>query len=313
MENRHLVERAMEAARGYEPAPPPEPVVEAAQGTRQARSGLDARVQRTLRSVQDSLARIDELRTAVRGYLDGLERLAAVQEQAGADDARRARDLEEALQALGMAWRRERRRRDGVLLAAGLALGVAAGAGAMLVAGPGAAPPAPAAEGAGRGAAPATEPESLRPPLQPAPSIPPSAPVPAPQTGAVPAAPGPARPVLPEPGATDTKPATPAPTGTGSATTEGEAAAPGQEATGAAGPTPEPGGPPAPEAPGVVMEVTGDGVRVRAGPGTEHGVVGVLSLGQRVTVTERAGGWARVEVPGRPTGWSASRYLTPAE
>jgi N-acetylmuramoyl-L-alanine amidase len=61
------------------------------------------------------------------------------------------------------------------------------------------------------------------------------------------------------------------------------------------------------------MEVTGDGVRVRAGPGTEHGVVGVLSLGQRVTVTERAGGWARVEVPGRQSGWSASRYLTPVE
>lgn len=41
--------------------------------------------------------------------------------------------------------------------------------------------------------------------------------------------------------------------------------------------------------------VTGDGVRIRGGPGTDFPIVSMLSIGETVTITGRSGDWYRIE------------------
>lgn len=63
-------------------------------------------------------------------------------------------------------------------------------------------------------------------------------------------------------------------------------------------------------APADLREVAGSRVNMRAGPGTEHGVVTVLSRGARAEVIEEDGGWARVRADDGTTGWMAARLLS---
>ncbi|NPA06136.1 MAG: SH3 domain-containing protein [Chloroflexi bacterium] len=66
--------------------------------------------------------------------------------------------------------------------------------------------------------------------------------------------------------------------------------------------------PGAPEPSGERRVVTAYRLRVRSGPGTEYGIVGVLQRGDVVTVLETKDGWGRIG-PGR---WIALRYTAPA-
>jgi uncharacterized protein YraI len=50
-------------------------------------------------------------------------------------------------------------------------------------------------------------------------------------------------------------------------------------------------------------------VNVRTGPGTSYGILDQLSPGDRVAVTDQAGGWCEVSRPG-PNGWVSCAYLT---
>lgn len=50
-------------------------------------------------------------------------------------------------------------------------------------------------------------------------------------------------------------------------------------------------------------------VNVRSGPGTGYGVLDTLAPGERVSVTDTAGGWCEVSRPG-PNGWVNCTYLT---
>ena len=59
-----------------------------------------------------------------------------------------------------------------------------------------------------------------------------------------------------------------------------------------------------------LREVAGSRVNMRAGPGTDHGVVTVLVRGTRTEVLEEEGGWARVRTQDGTTGWMAARLLS---
>lgn len=48
------------------------------------------------------------------------------------------------------------------------------------------------------------------------------------------------------------------------------------------------------ESVGSQLYIVGDGVRLRAGPGTNHEVVGMLSRGEPVTVLYGAGSWCAI-------------------
>ena len=56
--------------------------------------------------------------------------------------------------------------------------------------------------------------------------------------------------------------------------------------------------------------VAGSRVNMRSGPGTGHGVVTVLSRGDRTEVLEEEDGWARVRALDGTTGWMSARLLT---
>jgi uncharacterized protein YraI len=49
-------------------------------------------------------------------------------------------------------------------------------------------------------------------------------------------------------------------------------------------------------------------VNVRTGPGTSYGIVDVLRPGESVDITDRDGGWCRVDKAG-PNGWVSCNYL----
>ncbi|GAA1861476.1 hypothetical protein GCM10009715_06150 [Paeniglutamicibacter psychrophenolicus] len=49
-------------------------------------------------------------------------------------------------------------------------------------------------------------------------------------------------------------------------------------------------------------------VNLRSGPGTNHGIIKVVSKGERVMFGTSSGGWANIEVGGR-TGWVSADYL----
>jgi N-acetylmuramoyl-L-alanine amidase len=50
-------------------------------------------------------------------------------------------------------------------------------------------------------------------------------------------------------------------------------------------------------------------LNLRAGPGTQHAVLGRMRPGDRVAVLETLGRWARVRSPGGGTGWASLDYL----
>ena len=64
------------------------------------------------------------------------------------------------------------------------------------------------------------------------------------------------------------------------------------------------------DAPIDLRAVAGGRVNMRSGPGTGHGVVTVLSRGDRTEVLEEDGGWARVRAADGTTGWMSARLLT---
>jgi N-acetylmuramoyl-L-alanine amidase len=55
--------------------------------------------------------------------------------------------------------------------------------------------------------------------------------------------------------------------------------------------------------------VLGDAVRVRSGPGLDHGIEGHLNRGDRVTVTGNEGEWYSVATESGLTGWVAAAYI----
>ena len=50
-------------------------------------------------------------------------------------------------------------------------------------------------------------------------------------------------------------------------------------------------------------------LNLRGGPGTHHAVIRRLSPGDRVSVEEEMGKWARVRLPSGERGWAALDYL----
>ncbi len=56
--------------------------------------------------------------------------------------------------------------------------------------------------------------------------------------------------------------------------------------------------------------VAGTRVNMRAGPGTQHGVLATLERGTRTQVLEEADGWVRVRAADGRVGWMAARLLT---
>ncbi|MEM6941726.1 MAG: SH3 domain-containing protein [Pseudomonadota bacterium] len=77
-----------------------------------------------------------------------------------------------------------------------------------------------------------------------------------------------------------------------------------------AAPAPAPA--PAPQPSADIRTVSGTGVNVRGGPGTDFGVVGRLTRGDEIRVLEDNGaGWVRFETPdGATAGWLADFLLT---
>lgn len=63
------------------------------------------------------------------------------------------------------------------------------------------------------------------------------------------------------------------------------------------------------EAPIDMRAVDGGRVNMRSGPGTGHGVVAVLSRGDRTEVLEEDGGWVRVRAADGTAGWMSARLL----
>lgn len=55
--------------------------------------------------------------------------------------------------------------------------------------------------------------------------------------------------------------------------------------------------------------VTGDGLRLRAGPSERAAVIARLDQGNAVTVNARRDGWAKVTAGYDQTGWVAERFL----
>lgn len=71
----------------------------------------------------------------------------------------------------------------------------------------------------------------------------------------------------------------------------------------------------APETPTGVWTVTGSAVNLRAGPGTNHPVVGQMDLGDlAIPLGETGGDWIRIEpADGGSEAWIFARFLEPAQ
>lgn len=68
---------------------------------------------------------------------------------------------------------------------------------------------------------------------------------------------------------------------------------------------------PQPDPQGQNMATTQERIALRAGPGTNHNVIGVVGKHQRVTITNcnPSGEWCQIRTQGGSTGWVAARYL----
>ena len=56
--------------------------------------------------------------------------------------------------------------------------------------------------------------------------------------------------------------------------------------------------------------VTGNGVNMRAGPGTSHGVVVTLSLGTEAEVIGSEGNWNNIRLEDGTEGWMSANFLS---
>lgn len=57
--------------------------------------------------------------------------------------------------------------------------------------------------------------------------------------------------------------------------------------------------------------VTGNGVRVRSGPGTDYAILSHLNRGAKINVESISGGWARMTLwSGSDTGYISTRYIS---
>jgi len=52
-------------------------------------------------------------------------------------------------------------------------------------------------------------------------------------------------------------------------------------------------------------------INVRSGPGTGHGVVGLVKTGDALEVLSRGDGWLRIRTPDGTEGWMPAGYLEP--
>ncbi|HUC93911.1 MAG TPA: N-acetylmuramoyl-L-alanine amidase [Paenibacillus sp.] len=59
-----------------------------------------------------------------------------------------------------------------------------------------------------------------------------------------------------------------------------------------------------------MVSVTAESLRMRAGPGLNHEVVGGLKQGNLLAVLEQAGDWLRIGTAGGGEGWVSSRFVT---
>lgn len=55
--------------------------------------------------------------------------------------------------------------------------------------------------------------------------------------------------------------------------------------------------------------VLADKLRVRAGAGLEHEILGYLTKGEAVTIIDSQEGWVRVQTPDKQLGWVSDRYI----
>ena len=66
----------------------------------------------------------------------------------------------------------------------------------------------------------------------------------------------------------------------------------------------------APQDSKVLYEVTGNGVNMRAGPGTANGVVATLRLGTHAEVIGSEGNWSHIRLDDGTEGWMSANYLS---
>ena len=66
----------------------------------------------------------------------------------------------------------------------------------------------------------------------------------------------------------------------------------------------------APQDTRAVFEVTGNGVNMRSGPGTSHGVIATLPLGAKADVIGSEGNWNNIRLPDGTEGWMSANFLS---
>ncbi|WP_127493880.1 N-acetylmuramoyl-L-alanine amidase [Paenibacillus glycanilyticus] len=59
--------------------------------------------------------------------------------------------------------------------------------------------------------------------------------------------------------------------------------------------------------------VLADGLRLRAGAGLDHEILGYLTKGETVTIIDNREGWARVKTLDKQLGWVSDRYIAKGE
>lgn len=67
--------------------------------------------------------------------------------------------------------------------------------------------------------------------------------------------------------------------------------------------------PPATRVPTILLNGASGAVNLRAGPGTDHAVVGQVGKGQQVTELDRQADWVRVSTGTGRQGWVAARFF----
>ncbi|MBW2305806.1 MAG: SH3 domain-containing protein [Deltaproteobacteria bacterium] len=72
---------------------------------------------------------------------------------------------------------------------------------------------------------------------------------------------------------------------------------------------PTPPAPPAPRAQDPTVEVMGTTVNIRSGPGTNHGIIGSVRRGDRLTLLGESGNWFQVRLPDGKEGWIYNKLV----
>ncbi len=74
-------------------------------------------------------------------------------------------------------------------------------------------------------------------------------------------------------------------------------------------PAPQEGSGNRPQAGDSRLVVKGDGVNIRSGPGTNHGILTQVSRGARLPVLDRQADWYKIQLPGGGSGWIVAWYV----